>query len=60
MSVITEKHSNDRAAIMSAVMNAERHGGASVDDVDAVAGASLGVEGIIELGRKAMQKRETS
>ena len=45
---------SDEKAILGAVMNANRSGGAHVKDVDAVAGASLGVEGIIELGRKAL------
>lgn len=45
---------SDEKAIMGAVMNAKRNGGPEVKDVDAVAGASLGVEGIIELGRKAL------
>ena len=45
---------SDEKAILGAVMNANRSSGAQVKDVDAVAGASLGVEGIIELGRKAL------
>lgn len=48
---------SDEKAILGAVRNAQRNGGAQVKDVDAVAGASLGVEGIIELGRKALASK---
>lgn len=44
---------SDKAAIESAIRNAGKRA-SDLEDVDSVAGASLGVEGIIEFGRKAM------
>ena len=58
-SMTAHKHEiNDDDAIMHAIANAQNHGGAQVDDLDAVSGASLGVEGIIELGREALQAHQ--
>ena len=58
-SMTSHKHQAcDDNAIMFAMANAQRHGGAKVDDVDAVSGASLGVEGLIELGRAALQAHQ--
>lgn len=58
-SMTAHKHQAcDDNAIMSAMAIAQKHGGAQVDDVDAVSGASLGVEGLIELGRAALQTHQ--
>lgn len=53
-------HKTDEAAIEAALKNMTSKSDSGISDVDAVAGASLGVEGIIELGRKALEKQKIS
>lgn len=47
----------DEAAIEAAIKNMSAKGDSGLSDVDAVAGASLGVEGLIEYGRKALEAK---
>ena len=53
-------HRTDEAAIEAALKNMSAKSESGLSDVDAVAGASLGVEGIIEFGRKALKKQKNS
>ena len=50
-------HKADEAAIQAALKNMTAKGDSGLSDVDAVAGASLGVEGVIEYGRKALAEK---
>lgn len=54
---IHSRRKADEAAIEAAIKNMSAKGGSGLSDVDAVAGASLGVEGLIEYGRKALEAK---
>ena len=53
-------HKAEEAAIEAAIKNMSAKGESGLSDVNAVAGASLGVEGLIEYGRKALEKEHAA